>query len=202
MNVNFTRNFNLKLENNNAGHFISSFIENEYKLILDEEVRINRNPRKQDSRIHVAIYFIRPTSKGLSELDIDVLKKISSKVNVLPVLAKSDTLTEDELKLNKELIMKHVKLHNINIYNFEEEEEFQSIQDKLPFSIISSNVVQDGIHVRNYPWGRLVIEESNCDFNLLKNILFGSHLQEFKDQTINTKYENYRWEQLSKKLAS
>lgn len=202
LKVNYTQNFNLKLENNATGKFITSFIENEYKLILDEELRINRNPHKQDSRIHVAIYFIRPTSRGLSALDIIVLQNISARVNVIPVISKSDTLTEDELRLNKKLIMDNIKLHNINIFRFEDDEEFQSIQDKLPFSIISSNIIQNGNHIRNYPWGLLVIEESVCDFTLFKNILFGSHLQEFKDQTINLKYENYRWEQLSNKISN
>lgn len=168
-------------------------------MILDEELRINRNPHKQDSRVHVAIYFIRPTSKGLNEFDISVLQTISEKVNVIPVIGKSDTLTEDELALNKRLINEHIRLHNINIYNFEDdEEEYQLIQDKLPFSMICSSEIEQGNHVRNYPWGKLVIEESDCDFNLFRNILFGSHLQEFKDQTINKKYESYRWEQLSK----
>lgn len=202
LKVNYTQNFNLKLENNATGKFITSFIENEYKLILDEELRINRNPHKQDSRIHVAIYFIRPTSRGLSALDIIVLQNISARVNVIPVISKSDTLTEDELRLNKKLIMDNIKLYNINIFRFEDDEEFQSIQDKLPFSIISSNIIQNGNHIRNYPWGLLVIEESVCDFTLFKNILFGSHLQEFKDQTINLKYENYRWEQLSNKISN
>lgn len=202
LKVNYTQNFNLKLENNATGKFITSFIENEYKLILDEELRINTNPHKQDSRIHVAIYFIRPTSRGLSALDIIVLQNISARVNVIPVISKSDTLTEDELRLNKKLIMDNIKLYNINIFRFEDDEEFQSIQDKLPFSIISSNIIQNGNHIRNYPWGLLVIEESVCDFTLFKNILFGSHLQEFKDQTINLKYENYRWEQLSNKISN
>lgn len=162
LKVNYTQNFNLKLENNATGKFITSFIENEYKLILDEELRINRNPHKQDSRIHVAIYFIRPTSRGLSALDIIVLQNISARVNVIPVISKSDTLTDDELRLNKKLIMDNIKLHNINIFRFEDDEEFQSIQDKLPFSIISSNIIQNGNHIRNYPWGLLVIEESVC----------------------------------------
>ncbi|CUM51798.1 unnamed protein product [Debaryomyces tyrocola] len=180
LKVNYTQNFNLKLENNATG----------------------RNPHKQDSRIHVAIYFIRPTSRGLSALDIIVLQNISTRVNVIPVISKSDTLTEDELRLNKKLIMDNIKSHNISIFRFEDDEEFQSIQDKLPFSIISSNIVQNGNHIRNYPWGLLVIEESDCDFTLFKNILFGSHLQEFKDQTINFKYENYRWEQLSSQISN
>lgn len=165
-------------------------------------MRINRNPLKKDRRIHLAIYFIRPTGRGLSELDVLVLQSISARVNVIPVLSKCDSLTEHEVLLNKKLIMENIKFHNVNIFSFEDDEEFQSLQNRLPFSIISSNVVQNGNHIRNYPWGLLVIEESNCDFNLLKNILFGSHLQEFKDQTINVKYENYRWELLSNQKSN
>lgn len=203
LRINYTVNFGLKLENSDNAEFINQFIEKEYKSILDEEVRINRNPRREDNRIHVALYFIKPTGKGLNEFDIQVMKKIGEKVNVIPLLAKSDTLTESEIELNKRLICKSIQDNNIDIYNFEEDEdEFRLIQDRLPFGIIGSNQVKHGKHVRSYPWGDVVIEDSGCDFSLFKNILFGSHLQDFKDNTIQKKYEMYRSEMLSSRSNS
>lgn len=139
----------------------------------------------------------------MNEFDTQVMKKIGEKVNVIPLLAKSDTLTESEIELNKRLIFKSIQDNNIEIYNFEDDEdEFRLIQDRLPFGIIGSNQVRHGKHVRSYPWGDVVIEDSGCDFGLFKNILFGSHLQDFKDNTIHKKYEIYRSEMLSSRSNS
>ena len=50
----------------------------------------------QDTRIHCCIYFISPTGHSLRPIDIIVIKKLSEVVNVVPVIAKSDTLTIEE----------------------------------------------------------------------------------------------------------
>lgn len=43
---------------------------------------------------------------------------MSTKVNVIPVIAKSDSLTVEELELNKDLIIQDLKHYNIPIYGF------------------------------------------------------------------------------------
>ena len=51
----------------------------------------------KDNRIHVALYFIQPTGHSLREIDIEFLKRIGPRVNVIPVIAKADSLTKEEL---------------------------------------------------------------------------------------------------------
>ena len=50
----------------------------------------------QDTRIHCCLYFINPTGHALRPVDVIVMKKLSEVVNVVPVIAKSDSLTLEE----------------------------------------------------------------------------------------------------------
>ena len=50
----------------------------------------------QDTRIHCCLYFINPTGHSLRPIDVIVMKKLSEVVNVVPVIAKSDSLTIEE----------------------------------------------------------------------------------------------------------
>ena len=50
----------------------------------------------QDTRIHCCLYFINPTGHALRSIDVIVMKKLSEVVNVVPVIAKSDSLTIEE----------------------------------------------------------------------------------------------------------
>jgi septin family protein len=50
----------------------------------------------QDTRIHCCLYFVNPTGHSLRPIDVIVMKKLSEVVNVVPVIAKADTLTLDE----------------------------------------------------------------------------------------------------------
>lgn len=50
----------------------------------------------QDTRIHCCLYFINPTGHSLRPIDVIVMKKLSEVVNVVPVIAKADSLTLEE----------------------------------------------------------------------------------------------------------
>ena len=41
-----------------------------------------------DTRVHCLLYFISPYGRGLKPLDLEVLKKLDGKVNLIPVIAK------------------------------------------------------------------------------------------------------------------
>jgi cell division control protein 12 len=56
-----------------------------------------RRVDKIDLRVHACLYFIRPTGHTLKPLDIEVMKRLSSRVNLIPVVAKADTLSPADL---------------------------------------------------------------------------------------------------------
>ena len=51
-----------------------------------------------------------------------VLKKLSEFVNVVPVIAKSDSLTLEERQAFKERIKEEFSFHNLRMYPYENEE--------------------------------------------------------------------------------
>jgi septin 7 len=71
------------------------YIENRYEDYLNSESRVNRK-LLVDSRVHACLYFIAPSGHGLRPLDVELMKKLHDKVNIIPVLAKADTMTPEE----------------------------------------------------------------------------------------------------------
>ena len=184
-------------------------------------MKINRNPNIQDFRIHLTLYFVQPNIKGLSKFDILMMSKICHRVNLLPIIAKRDGLTNHELSICKKNILKDIMVNNIKIYNFLSNDEnnddgagedFMTLSSReynylneldrvVPFSIVGSNTVGEntGAITRVTKWGSINIDDENiCDFKLLKSIIFETHLQEFKDVTVEKLYESFRIEQLLK----
>lgn len=82
---------------------IVGFLERQYDDILAEESRIKRNPRFRDNRVHALLYFIAP-GHSLREMDIELMRRLSPRVNVIPVIGKSDSMTPDERALFKKRV--------------------------------------------------------------------------------------------------
>jgi hypothetical protein len=71
-------------------------IEQRYDAYLEAENKVNRT-NIVDNRIHACVYFIQPTGHSLKPLDVEVMRRLHTKVNLIPVIAKADTLTDDEV---------------------------------------------------------------------------------------------------------
>ena len=78
-------------------------IEQRFDAYLDAENKVNR-VNIVDNRIHAVVYFIQPTGHSLKPLDIEVMKKLHTKVNLIPVIAKADTVTDDEIENYKKRV--------------------------------------------------------------------------------------------------
>lgn len=177
-------------------------------MFLREETRIRRNPKFQDTRVHVLLYFIPPKSCGLRQPDIQFMKMVSNRVNVIPVIAKSDGLTSNEVEEIKSTIKKQIQEHKIVVFNFpsdveQDSFEMQTLNDELrkliPFTVIGAENVADNPRGRKYDWGRAEVDNvKHCDFSRLRSVVLGSHFDELKDVTSEIIYENYRTETLSR----
>jgi septin 7 len=53
------------------------------------------------------VYFIQPTGHSLKPLDVEVMRRLHTKVNLIPVIAKADTLTDDEIAAFKQRVSLH-----------------------------------------------------------------------------------------------
>ena len=92
-----TPGFGDYVNNEDSWRPILENIESRFDAYLEQENRVNRK-NMVDTRVHACLYFIAPTGHSLKPLDIEFMKRLAPRVNLIPIIAKSDTLTEDELE--------------------------------------------------------------------------------------------------------
>lgn len=102
---------------------IIKYIKDQHSAYLRKELTAMRDRYIQDTRIHCCLYFINPTGHSLRPIDVIVMKKLSEVVNVVPVIAKSDSLTLDEREKFKAKIREELVYHNIRLYPFDTDED-------------------------------------------------------------------------------
>jgi cell division control protein 11 len=209
-----TPGFGDQIDNEASFSEIVGYLERQYDDILAMESRIKRNPRFRDNRVHALLYFITPTGHGLRELDIELMKRLSPRVNVIPVIGKADSLTPAELAESKKLVMEDIEHYRIPVYNFPydiEEDDEDTVEENaelrglMPFAIVGSEEVLEiggkKVRARQYPWGIVEVENPrHSDFLAIRSALLHSHLADLKEITHDFLYENYRTEKLSKSV--
>ncbi|XP_041863977.1 septin-5-like [Melanotaenia boesemani] len=202
-----TPGFGDAVNNTESWRHIEDYIDQQFEQYFRDESGLNRK-NIQDNRVHCLLYFISPFGHGLRPLDVKCMKALHEKVNIIPLLAKADSLTQAEVCRKKMKIREEIKLFGINIYQFpecdsDEDEEFktqeQILKDTIPFAVIGSNIQVESkgrkFRGRSYPWGVVEVENPiHSDFLLLRNMLVRTHMQDLKDVTRETHYENYRAE--------
>ncbi|KAK3843037.1 MAG: Septin-domain-containing protein [Linnemannia gamsii] len=99
---------------------ILAYLEYQFDLTLAEERKVRRNPKATDNQIHACIYFIDQAShhQGLSDADIRILKRLGTRVNLIPVIARGDTLTRAQTKRLKQSILKDAADNHIQFFQF------------------------------------------------------------------------------------
>jgi septin family protein len=79
-------------------------MKDQHSAYLRKELTAMRDRYIQDTRIHCCLYFINPTGHSLRPIDVIVMKKLSEVVNVVPVIAKADSLTLEERESFKQKV--------------------------------------------------------------------------------------------------
>uniref|UniRef100_A0A2K5LYR3 Septin 4 n=1 Tax=Cercocebus atys TaxID=9531 RepID=A0A2K5LYR3_CERAT len=184
---------------------VAEYIDQQFEQYFRDESGLNRK-NIQDNRVHCCLYFISPFGHGLRPLDVEFMKALHQRVNIVPILAKADTLTPPEVDRKKRKIREEIEHFGIKIYQFpdcdsDEDEDFklqdQALKESIPFAVIGSNTVVEArgrrVRGRLYPWGIVEVENpGHCDFVKLRTMLVRTHMQDLKDVTRETHYENYR----------
>ena len=136
----------------------------------------------------------------MKPLDVEVMKKLASKVNLVPVIAKADTLTKAETNDLKARVMEFLGAEDIGFYLPEVEgQEMAVLQGSLPFAVCGANALEESegvkVRVRQYPWGNVEVENpDHSDFGMLRHFL-GNHVQDMKEVT-NLHCETFQWAEL------
>uniref|UniRef100_A0A3Q3IQ07 Septin n=1 Tax=Monopterus albus TaxID=43700 RepID=A0A3Q3IQ07_MONAL len=180
---------------------VADYIDQQFEQYFRDESGLNRK-NIQDNRVHCCLYFISPFGHGLRPLDVEFMKALHEKVNIVPVLAKADTLTPSEVKKKKIKIEQYgIKIYQFPDCDSDEDEDFKQqdyeLKESIPFAVIGSNTVVEAkgkrVRGRLYPWGIVEVENlAHCDFLKLRNMLVRTHMQDLKDVTREIHYETYR----------
>uniref|UniRef100_A0A672SNB5 Septin-7 n=1 Tax=Sinocyclocheilus grahami TaxID=75366 RepID=A0A672SNB5_SINGR len=189
---------------------IIAYIDDQFERYLHDESGLNRR-HIVDNRVHCCFYFISPLGHGMKPLDVQFMKAIHNKVNVVPVIAKADTLTLRERERLKRRILDEIDEHGIKIYHLpdaesDEDEDFKEqtriLKTSIPFAVVGSNqqIEAKGKKVRGrlYPWGVVEVENpEHNDFLKLRTMLI-THMQDLQEVTQDLHYENFRSERLKR----
>lgn len=89
---------------------IIEFLDDQHESYMLQEQQPRRTD-KIDLRVHACLYFIRPTGHTLKPLDIEVMKRLSSRVNLIPVVGQADTLSPADLTLFKQRVSYNSSFH-------------------------------------------------------------------------------------------
>ncbi len=107
-----------------------------------------------------------------------IMNLVFVQVNIIPVVAKADTMTAEEVAHFKKQIMNQIVQSKIRIYEFpdgdegemeeNERRENARMKERVPFAVVGSNTVidsQDGgrkVRGRKYPWGVVDVSAHYC----------------------------------------
>lgn len=204
-----TPGFGDAIDNTGSWKPIVDEINYRFDQYLDAENKINRS-LENDNRIHACLYFIEPTAHHLKPLDVEFCKRVHEKCNLIPIIAKSDILTEEEITVFKQRIRKQLDEANIKFfqpptYAMDDPDTVRAsnaLFEKIPYAVVGSNTSvtnKEGktFRGRSYPWGIIDVDNAkHCDFVYLRDLLISQYLEELRERTNNVLYENYRSEKL------
>lgn len=186
---------------------VVDYIDAQFEAYLQEELKIKRSLNNyHDTRIHICLYFICPTGHGLKSLDLVCMKKLDTKVNIVPIIAKADTISKTELQKFKSKIMHELSSNGVEIYQFPTDDETvsdinKSMNSHVPFAVVGSTdfvrVANKMMRTRQYPWGNVQVEnEAHCDFVKLREMLIRTNMEDMREKTHCHHYELYRKKRL------
>jgi len=197
-----------RLDNSNCWEPALTYLHTQFDTWLAEETRVPRDTRLADTRVHACLYFISPNGHGLRTIDVETMRSLHRKVNIIPVIGKSDSCTREELDTFRLRIREQLEEADISVYRWGLTSDTEP-DLPWPLAVVGSNTLMEDpltgarVRARSYPWGCVNIEDqSHSDFTLLRRLLLCEHTQDLIDTTASVHYENYRFAKLSKLVAT
>jgi cell division control protein 12 len=103
-----TPGFGDYLNNQDCWVPVVEFLDDRYEQQIKTETQQKRNGA-DDMRVHACLYFIQPNGHTLTSLDIKAMKELGERVNLIPVIAKGDTMTKAAVKLFKDRVFNNLQ---------------------------------------------------------------------------------------------
>ena len=127
------------------------------------------NIMERNDLVHLCLYMLPPNNRLRSE-DVEMLQRLHSRVPVLILLAKSDTLNKKERDDFGRLVNEHLQHSKINVFHF----------SPVSLAAYANHVGADDTWAvfssksatRKYPWGDAVVDDvQHNDLPALKQLL-------------------------------
>ncbi|KAG0275294.1 Septin-6 [Linnemannia exigua] len=185
---------------------IMEYIDKQFEEYMTAERHPGFRKAIPDTRIHAVLYFIAPNGHGLKELDARALQTLAKKVNVIPIIAKADTMTAEEKVSFKSILLRDLQEHGIKTFPSDYPEEVDGAEELLqhiPFSVIGSDTIarigNRDVRCRTYRWGVVEVENAeHSDFVYLRELLMSTCLHDLVETTHNVHYHHHRGSALRK----
>ena len=166
--------------------------------------------------VHVCLYFLSP-GRFLA-IDRHFLKHVQDEVTIVPVIAKADTMTDDEIARYRAELARIWEDESIGVYSLDERNDrkfkFGRSSSSSKPNVANSNndqlyrgrrpgevlaiISRDGI----YPWGHsCALDPEHSDLKLIRDSLLSEHTERFLELA-NAKYVTFRDAQISKQSRS
>ena len=148
--------------------------------------------------MHACIYMLPPTGRDLKPHDLALLKALHSKVNLIPVIAKVDSITREDLEAFKQTVISTLAKNEVKCYM----PDLASYVGSFPLGVVASRekvtIAGEAIRVRQYPWGLVEVENpEHSDTAELRDVLFRTHTESLIARTDTLIYEQRRERKLA-----
>ena len=118
---------------NNEKHITAflKYLEHQNKEYERNGLYRNRDDRSGDTRVHCLFYFFSP--HRVEPIDIEFLRHVNRRVPIVPIIAKSDTLTSWELAEQLHKIQSQLNDAGIKCFDFQEDDIDETWLDQQSF---------------------------------------------------------------------
>lgn len=187
-----TPGYGSKINNEYCWIPLINYLEEQMSGYVFQEEQPYRQGKIRDTRVHCCLYFIDAFEFCMHPIDVMTMREISNRCNLIPVISKSDYLTENELKTLKQKCKDVLRGQNIKVCKFFSSSHIarQYYYDS-PYDIhIQRNQYhwQDAMEKRANSLSR---HRNNLKYKQLRDAIFGDNLPEFVEST-ELHYERYR----------
>jgi len=193
-----TPGFGNRINHKNSVQPIRNYIESCRQLKFQTEMTTSSVKdyiqSTEDKLVHVCLYFISPGR--LLEIDLHFLKQVQHEVTIVPIIAKADTLTNDEITWYRQELKEIFERERISVYNFDDSttsgKKNKFNRGRRPSEALAI-ISRDGM----YPWGKSnSFDPNHSDLQMIRDLLLSEHTERFLESAI-FKYSKYR----SKRIA-
>jgi len=180
---------------------IRNYIEQCRNRRFKKEMSNNKeDDTHDDSLVHVCLYFLSPGR--LLEIDKHFLQTIQQQLTIVPIISKSDTMTDDEIAVYRSELRDTFLRERIRVYDFD------TIDDTTKTTTttitkrrgrrsgeIMAIISRDG----SYPWGKS--SPSHSDLQLIRDLLLSKHTERFLESAARH-YTDYRTKRIQRRYRN